>query len=91
MTEHLACMGLLVAAAGGQECPAIEEVVVASRRVEEKLPEVPVTTTAFTSADLEKQAIRNVADLANYAPDLPFSSGVNPTQRCYGVTARYRV
>jgi iron complex outermembrane recepter protein len=81
MTKHLACVGLLVAAAGGsanaQEWAGIEEVVVTSRRVEEKLQDVPVTITAFTSADLEKQAIRNVADLANYTPNMTFASGVN--------------
>ena len=81
MTKHLACVGLLVAAGGGsaaaQEWTGIEEVVVTSRRVAEKLQDVPVTITAFTSADLERQAISNISDLARYTPNLTFNSGVN--------------
>lgn len=81
MTKHLAWLGVLVAAAGGgasaQDRAGIEEVVVTSRRVEEKLQDVPVTITAFTSADLEKQAIRNISDLARYTPNLTFNAGVN--------------
>lgn len=74
-------MGLLVAGASGvagaQTVSGIEEVVVTSRRVAEKLVDVPVSITAFTTADLEKQAIRNTRDLAGVTPNLTFSSGDN--------------
>jgi iron complex outermembrane receptor protein len=55
---------------------ALDEVVVTSRRVEERLQDVPVSITALTSTDLERQAIRNVADLVNATPNLTYSSSV---------------
>jgi iron complex outermembrane recepter protein len=54
----------------------LEEVLVTSRRVEERLQDVPVAITAFTAEALEKQAIRSVSDLANFTPNMTFTGGV---------------
>ncbi len=67
-------LGALSSVASGQGAVELEEVVVTSRRVEEKLQDVPVAITAFTAADLEKQAIRNVRDLASYTPNMTFTA-----------------
>ena len=79
MNKRVACAGALLAvasgAAGAQEWAGIEEVVVTSRRVEERLQDVPVAITAFTARDLEKQAIRNVRDVANFTPNMTFTAG----------------
>lgn len=81
MNKRIGCAALVLAVASGavgaQEWSGIEEVIVTSRRVSEKLQDVPVAITAFTSRDLEKQAIRSVNDLANYTPNMTFTSGVN--------------
>jgi iron complex outermembrane receptor protein len=81
MKKKIALAGALFGAAGGaavaQDLAGIEEVLVTSRRVEEKLQDVPVAITAFTSADLERQAIRNVNDLASFTPNLTLNTGVN--------------
>jgi iron complex outermembrane receptor protein len=73
--------GLLLAGCGtlaqAQQTAALDEIVVTSRRVTEKLQDVPVAITAFTSKDLEKQVIRNVRDLANFTPNLTFTAGAD--------------
>lgn len=60
--------------AATQSAAPLEEVVVTSRRVAENLQDVPVAITAFTTKDLEKQAIRNVRDLASFTPNMTFTS-----------------
>ena len=78
MNKRFACLGLVLGASTGvvhgQETLALDEIVVTSRRVEERLQDVPVAITAFTSADLEKQDIRSVRDIANFTPNLTFTT-----------------
>ncbi len=69
-----AILGGLSGQASAQESGALDEVLVTSRRVVEKLQDVPVAITAFTAADLEKQAIRDVRDIANFTPNLTFTT-----------------
>lgn len=81
MKKKIALLGALFGATGGaamaQDLAGIEEVVVTSRRVEEKLQDVPVAITAFSAKDLEKQVIRNARDLANFTPNLTFTAGAD--------------
>ena len=78
MTKRVAFAGLLLAVVGGtagaQEWAGLEEVVVTARRSEEKLQDVPLAITVFGARDLEKQAIRNVRDLASFTPNMTFTS-----------------
>ena len=78
MDNRFACLGLVLGGISGtvyaQQNVALDEIVVTARRVEEKLQDVPVAITAFTSADLEKQNIRNVGDIANFTPNLTFTT-----------------
>lgn len=81
----LAASGLAVAQApdsggapsaqAGSE-PALEEVVVTSRKREESILEVPVSITALTADDIAKSDIGSVRDLNSFAPGLNFQSQV---------------
>jgi len=59
-------------AAAGQ----IEEIVVTARKVEERLLEVPLTLTAFTSRELEQSGATSLNDLAIATPGLFVSSSL---------------
>lgn len=51
----------------------VAEVVVTAQRREEKLQDVPVSVTAFSSDQIESRGIGNVADLSALAPGLQIS------------------
>jgi iron complex outermembrane receptor protein len=68
---------VLAGAAQAQQPVVLDEIVVTSRRVSENLQDVPVSITAFSAKDLEKQVIRNVRDLANFTPNLTFTAGAD--------------
>lgn len=53
--------------AGG---PAVEEVLVTARRVEENLVDVPVAITAISSEDLREKAISNPIEVQFHAPSI---------------------
>lgn len=55
------------------EIDAIEEVVVTAQRREEKLQEVPLAVTAFSSDQLESRGIANITDLSALSPGLQIS------------------
>ncbi len=56
---------------------ALTEVVVTSRRYEERLQDTPIAVSAFQAADIEKLNIRNVGDAAQFTPN--FLSNPGPT------------
>ena len=60
--------------AAAQENVALEEVVVTARRAEESLMSVPLAITAMTSGAIEKQGIKQLTDIANFAPSFHFSN-----------------
>ncbi len=69
----------------GQEQTAqvggLEEIVVTSRKREEKLFDVPIAITAFNSADLEKAQIFDIGEVSKLSPGLSFqnvSGNTNP-------------
>jgi len=61
----------------------ITEVVVTARRREERLQEVPVAVTAFDGSQLERQGIRQLADIQNQTPSLSANTG-GIGSRAYG-------
>src|ERR1700722_16375524 len=81
----LACTALNIAAqahsAFGQQPAAVEalsasglaEIVVPSRRREERVQTVPLAITAFTQQDVEKKRINQISDLARNVPSLSSS------------------
>jgi len=55
----------------------LQEVTVTAQKRTENLQDTPISLMAFSSAELQQRGIANVADLANYVPDLhimPFGS-----------------
>lgn len=52
----------------------IEEIVVTARRTEEKLQEIPLTVTAFTSTVIDKHDINDPYDLSRLAPGFNFQN-----------------
>jgi iron complex outermembrane receptor protein len=68
-------MGLIVpSAAFSQDSPeaeskfGIEEVVVTARKVEESIQDIPLSVTAFSAAQIQKQAIANINDIIKFTP-----------------------
>ena len=85
-------VGLFMCMASGlasaQEAAALDEVQVTARRVVEDLQVVPVAIKAITTADLEKQGIKDVRDIANFTPNLTFTtenSGRNTVPSIRGI------
>ena len=72
----------LAAPAWGQDAPAAEErepavydtIVVTARRREESMQDVPVSVSAVSAAELERQGITNTVDLDEIVPNLQFTS-----------------
>jgi iron complex outermembrane receptor protein len=56
----------------------IEEIIVTTRNREESLQSIPLSITAFTAADIERQGIRNIEDVARLTPGLTFDKGFAP-------------
>lgn len=68
----------IVAQAAQAQAPAddslgLEEVVVTARKTQERLVDVPLAITAFTSEAIEQKGIRNLDDIAAATPGLTFS------------------
>jgi iron complex outermembrane receptor protein len=73
----IAMSGVYAAPAFAQAAPAAEEdsgglvdIIVQARKVDEKLQDVPVAVTAFSGADLERQNVQKVENIANFTPGL---------------------
>ena len=68
---------------------ALEEVVVTARKVEEKLNDVPVAISVFTSSELQKLNATSLSDIAAYTPGFSFESyagGTTPAPLIRGLT-----
>ena len=70
----LAASGIAGIAGAQEGAAALEEIVVTSRRIEERLQDVPLAITAFSAAEIESAAIENLDDVANLTPGLTFSN-----------------
>lgn len=56
----------------------IEEITVTARRREESLQDVPLSVSAFTSQQIERQGIVSLADVANLDPSIQFDTAFGP-------------
>ncbi|MFC4307661.1 TonB-dependent receptor [Steroidobacter flavus] len=68
-------MGLLCATAvGAQEADSLglEEVVVTAQKREQSIQEVPISVTAFSAEDIERNRIRGVADYVEQTPNVSY-------------------
>ena len=66
-----------VAADTQDDFAKLDEVVVSSRRFEERLQDTPLAVSAFQSSDIENLSIRNIADTASFTPN--FIANAGPT------------
>ncbi len=56
------------------QAPILEEIVVTSRKVEEKLQDVPLAISAFNAEQIESAGIEDLNDVADLTPGLTFSN-----------------
>ena len=64
-------------AAAAETGGALDEIIVTSRRVVERLQDTPIAVSAFQASDIEKLSIRNIGDAASFTPN--FLSNPGPT------------
>ena len=63
---------LASAALAQQGAGEIEEVVVTARKLEENIQDVPLTITAFTTAELTERGLADVMDISQFTPGFSF-------------------
>jgi iron complex outermembrane receptor protein len=77
IASALACNGAIAdtsaPGATSQQGAELVEIVITATRRSEALLEVPLSVTALTQESLDRQAIRNVSDLARTTPGLVFT------------------
>jgi iron complex outermembrane receptor protein len=61
------------------------EVIVTARRVEERLQDVPISVTVFNQAQITKQNIVNLSDLATYTPSLGTTNVLGNSQTTFSL------
>lgn len=65
-------LGCMVSAplvyAQDQDEVKVEEIMVTARRREETLQEVPIAVTSFSGAELEKEGVQDISEIANRVP-----------------------
>ena len=73
-SSAILALGFAGSAYAQSEGAAIEEIVVTSRKVEERLQDVPLAISAFSAAEIESASIENLDDVANFTPGMTFSN-----------------
>jgi iron complex outermembrane receptor protein len=68
----------------------LEEIVVTARRREERVQSVPLSITAFSQADIEKEHIEKVSDLQRAVPSLSISISQSDANAPYSSQTRLR-
>lgn len=58
---------------GAEAAPLLEEIVVTSRRIEESIQNVPISITAFSSAEIEARRLTDIEDIALNVSNVSFS------------------
>ncbi len=78
-------------AASADQAPAIDSIIVTSRRIAERLQEVPLSVVALTGKDLEEHGVNSLVDLSLLTPGMSYSTdfgrgGERPVVRGISVT-----
>jgi iron complex outermembrane receptor protein len=76
--------------AAAPEDTGLTEIVVTARKVAENLQDVPISVTAFSGADLQRQNVQKFQDLANFTPGLTMRPG-SSTPSAVTITLRGQV
>ena len=69
-------LATLPIAAGAQETggSALEEVIVTAQKRAQNLQDIPIAVTAFSAADIERRNLSNIAQLADFTPNVMFDT-----------------
>lgn len=68
----IALAGAALAAFALPAAAQIEEVLVTARKIEERLQDVPLSVTAFTSDTIEELDVRDLLDISRFTPGFAF-------------------
>ncbi|MCG8612096.1 MAG: TonB-dependent receptor [Pseudomonadales bacterium] len=81
ITILMADSGLYAATSGQENLSTVilEEVIVTSRKREERLQETPIAITAFSSNDLEMLSLNDLSGIGSFTPNLVFDQGTGNT------------
>ena len=74
-------LSLVATSAAAQTEPDTDnaEITVTARKRSETINDIPISITAISAEDLEKQSIRSIRDLANNTPGLSLTMGGTPS------------
>jgi len=75
LASAVATQASLGAEDGAMARSVIEEIVVTARQREESLQQAPITVTALSSERIERLALNNLEEIAQYVPNLRISYG----------------
>lgn len=67
-----AAVGALVSSGAFAQNLALEEIVVTARKTEERLQDVPLSITAFTSAELQERGLDDVFEISQFTTNFGF-------------------
>lgn len=73
------------AQSGASGAQGLEEIVVTARKRSESIQDAPLTILAFTEAQIEQRGIRDMTDLAKFAPGLTFNGGTTRASSSFSV------
>jgi outer membrane receptor protein involved in Fe transport len=84
MSRGLGLAGLFVAAlavvpVGARSQTAIEEIIVNTRKKEEKLQDVPISITAITAEQIERRGVKDLNDVVKSTPGIQFDTSFGPS------------
>ena len=74
--------------AASNKNPQLEEIVVTAQRREQSLQDVPISVSAFTSEQIEKQNIRGTADYLIATPNVNFTEDAEGGRRGLSLSIR---
>lgn len=82
----LGASGPWAAAQGtGAGAQGLEEIVVTARKRSESIQDAPLSILAFSETQLEQRGIRDMTDLAKFAPGLTFNAGTTRASSTFSV------
>jgi iron complex outermembrane receptor protein len=69
--------------AAAEQNSALAEIIVTARKREERLQDVPISMTAYTSKDIERYQTQTLQDVASLTPQLVINQSDNPTSTIF--------
>ncbi len=83
-----ACLDVSPALGQTDSQPAIEEITVTARRVQEKLQDVPLAVTAFTAQTIQDFGLQSIRDISEFTPGFFFQNDFGRRDVSFASTIR---